>query len=455
MYNQQTYINLHNDINKIYNFIQSFFNRFFTKEDSTEFNWEAFSRFDGLEKDVIMDFYQSCDSKDVLSHKLSPYEYFILLAIIVSEYHPDTYRNARYIQRKDEHSFSTLGGKITGDNKRFFPTGETIVFLLAGHNVSKRIMAELFFRDDATLLAKNFIDIVSTEKGVPKICGQLFPTQELLAILKGEIYRPEYTTDFPAQRIETKMDWEDLVLPYETLEDLDELKIWMKHGTDLMEHEELGKRIKPGYRTLFHGPPGTGKTLTASLLGKSFKVDVFRIDLSMVVSKWVGETEKNLRNIFNQAINKNWILFFDEADSLFGKRTSTNSSNDRYANQEVSYLLQRIEDFPGLVILASNLKSNIDEAFFRRFQSSIFFPMPDAETRKILWQKAFPKDFPLEPDIRINDVATKYELAGGAITNVVRYCALKAMERKNHTILLEDLEHAIIREFKKEGKIVS
>ena len=174
-----------------------------------------------------------------------------------------------------------------------------------------------------------------------------------------------------------------------------------------------------------------------------------------VVSKWVGETEKNLRGIFDQATHKKWILFFDEADSLFGKRTSTSSSNDRYANQEVSYLLQRIEDFPGLVILASNLKSNIDEAFNRRFQSTILFPMPDYEIRHLLWQKAFPRDFPLEADINLKEIARKYEMAGGAIVNVVRYCVLKALDRQNgQAILFEDLEHAIIREFKKEGKIV-
>ncbi len=117
-----------------------------------------------------------------------------------------------------------------------------------------------------------------------------------------------------------------------------------------------------------------GKSLTASLLGKSANMDVYRIDLSKVVSKYIGETEKNLSNIFDMAENKDWILFFDEADALFGKRTSASDSKDRYANQEVADLLQRIEDFPGIVILATNLKSNLDEAFARRFQSMIYFP---------------------------------------------------------------------------------
>lgn len=161
-----------------------------------------------------------------------------------------------------------------------------------------------------------------------------------------------------------------------------------------------------------------------------------------------------MKDIFDVATNKNWILFFDDVDSLFGKRTLSNSSNDRYASQQVSYLLQRIEDFSGLVILATNLKNNIDEAFNRRFQSVIFFPVFNSKIRYNLRKKTFPKDFPLEPNIDLQLIAEKYELAGGAITNVVRYCTLRAMDREKNQILIEDLEHAIIREFKKEGKII-
>jgi hypothetical protein len=382
-------------------------------------------------------------------------ESFILLATIAPHYLPDTFQSAKFLISSDKNSFATIGGKIFGDNRCFYPTADTLLFILAGNDISKRLEYGAYFSPAARLFRHGFLEIGHTEYGTSKFSAQLIPKPELLSILKGEEFQPEYGTNFPASRLETRMEWDDLVLPYGTYESLEELKIWMKHGHILSRHEEMGKRIKPGYRCLFYGPPGTGKTLTASLIGKTFGLPVFRIDLSMVVSKWVGETEKNLRGIFDQATHKNWILFFDEADSLFGKRTSTNSSNDRYANQEVSYLLQRIEDFPGLVILASNLKSNIDEAFNRRFQSTILFPMPDSDIRHVLWQKAFPKDFPLEAEINLKEIARKYEMAGGAIINVVRYCLLKALDRQNgQTILFDDLEHAIIREFKKEGKIV-
>jgi SpoVK/Ycf46/Vps4 family AAA+-type ATPase len=174
----------------------------------------------------------------------------------------------------------------------------------------------------------------------------------------------------------------------------------------------------------------------------------------MVVSKFIGETEKNLANVFDQAENKNWILFFDEADALFGKRTQTSSSNDRHANQEVSYLLQRVEDFPGVVILATNLKANLDDAFSRRFQSMIYFPMPGPEQRKRLWKQAFSSQSTLESGLNIDDIAQKYEMAGGAIINVSRYSSMKALKRGSNEIFKKDIIEGIRKEFGKEGKIV-
>ena len=172
-----------------------------------------------------------------------------------------------------------------------------------------------------------------------------------------------------------------MILDYQVEAELEEINTWISSGKTIMEDWGLSRFLKAGYRSLFYGPPGTGKTLAATLLGKKNRMDVYRIDLSMIVSKYIGETEKNLARVFDLAENRNWILFFDEADALFGKRTSTNTSNDRHANQEVAYLLQRIEDFPGIIILATNLRSNIDEAFSRRFQSVVYFPMPTPELR--------------------------------------------------------------------------
>jgi len=203
---------------------------------------------------------------------------------------------------------------------------------------------------------------------------------------------------------------------------------------------------------LFHGPPGTGKTLTACLIGKHCGCDVYKIDLSLIVSKYIGETEKNLARVFDLAENRGWILFFDEADALFGKRTKVDDAHDRYANQEVSFLLQRIEEFHGVVILASNFKTNIDDAFLRRFQSVVAFPMPKPPERLRLWQEAFPAQVQLAADVDLPRVAERYELSGGTIMNVVRHALLMSLSRNESLVRREDLEEGIRRELLKEGR---
>jgi len=170
-----------------------------------------------------------------------------------------------------------------------------------------------------------------------------------------------------------------------------------------------------------------------------------------VVSKYIGETEKNLGKLFDEAEHKQWILFFDEADALFGKRTQTKSSNDRHANQEVAYLLQRIENFSGLVILATNLQTNIDEAFSRRFQSMVHFSKPNKKQRKLLWERLF-DSFDMEEKIDFTDLADKYELSGGAMINVLRFCALNAARRNEKKIELKDILKGIQREYRKSNK---
>ena len=212
----------------------------------------------------------------------------------------------------------------------------------------------------------------------------------------------------------------------------------------------MSKKINKGYKALFYGPPGTGKTLSASLIGKKNKLDVYRIDLSQVVSKYIGETEKNLGSIFDIAENKNWILFFDEAESLFSKRTSVSDSKDKFANQETAYLLQRVENYNGLILLATNLKPNIDLAFSRRIQSVVNFPIPSTKQRKILWENALSGLVELDNKI-INDIAKNYEISGGSIKNVIQYAYLKSIHN-NSKITKNLILMGIRRELNKDGK---
>jgi len=354
-----------------------------------------------------------------------------------------------------DRGFTEVGG-IKGQNHGgFIPTGETAAFIIAGIDLEKRFNLISLFSENHFFRKFKILDLVHTQPNEPFLSGVITLAPEYLSYFtSGVTHKPDYGIHFPAKLISTNLDWSDLVLEESILEEVNEIRDWIEHGNTLMNEWGMNKKIKPGFRTLFYGPPGTGKTLTASLLGKSSRLDVYRIDLSMVVSKFIGETEKNLANVFDQAENKNWILFFDEADALFGKRTQTSSSNDRHANQEVSYLLQRVEDFPGVVILATNLKANLDDAFSRRFQSMIYFPIPGPEQRKRLWKQAFSAKSILEENFELDEIAIKYEMAGGAIINVSRYSSMKTLKRGNNIILRKDIIEGIRKEFGKEGKIV-
>ena len=185
------------------------------------------------------------------------------------------------------------------------------------------------------------------------------------------------TTDPFISRLTTTLTWRDSNLPTEVRSKINEIIKWCEASADPLKSWGIERKLKPGYRTLFYGASGTCKTLTATLLGKYSNNEVYKIDLSLAISKYIGETEKNLGKLFDKAKNKDWILFFDEADALFGKRTKVQDTHDRYANLEVSYLLKRMEDYPGLVILSTNYKKDIDEAFLRGFNLIIEFKKDD------------------------------------------------------------------------------
>lgn len=352
-----------------------------------------------------------------------------------------------------DRGFTEFGG-LRGDSySGFLPTGETAMFLLAGSDLQRRFEYRYLFEKDHFFRRKNVLKLVNSSSNEPMLSGVLRLTDEYVDLFTtGEVQKPDYSSSFPARRITTPLDWEDLVLPHETMEKLEEVGAWLEHGRTLMKEWDLRSRVIPGYRTLFYGPPGTGKTLTASLLGKKNRREVYRIDLSLVVSKYIGETEKNLARIFDKARDKSWILFFDEADALFGKRTEISDAHDRFANQEISYLLQRMEDFGGTVILATNFKSNLDEAFTRRFQSVIYFPMPGREERLKLWKNAFPDSARLDPEIDFGEIAAEYELSGGAIMNAVRYACLMTLHRERNQIGREEILEGIRKEYDKEGR---
>ena len=354
-----------------------------------------------------------------------------------------------------QRGFSEMGGIKGKQHGGFLPTGETVLFVLAGTDLEHRFEVQNLLEPLHYFSTHSIARLETAPQFEPRWAGQWVADEGMISVFTtGDVAPPQYSKDFPAQMLRSKLKWTDLVLPDATLSSLNELLAWVKHGETLLNDWGLGSFLKPGYRTLFYGPPGTGKTLTATLIGKKTGKEVYRIDLASVVSKYIGETEKNLERVFSKLDSTNAILFFDEADALFGKRTNVRDAHDRYANQEVSYLLQRVEEYNGLVILASNFNSNIDEAFLRRFQAIIHFPMPDAAARKQLWIQMLPPQIKLEENIHLDNIAQRNELSGGAITNVVRYACLMALQRNSNLVLEKDLLDGIKRELIKEGKSV-
>lgn len=372
-------------------------------------------------------------------------ERVIIMLALMPHLNPQTL-DILFVQNKNlDRPYTEFGGWKGISHGGFLPTGETVVFILAGEDVEKRKEIIKLFQKDHRFYTQNVLRLDGAGEGEPFLSGQLRVSEEFLSrVLLDREYKPDYNIGFPAKRITSRLEWEDMVLDYQVAAELEEINTWISSHRIIMEDWGLSRILKAGYRSLFYGPPGTGKTLAATLIGKKNKMDVYRVDLSMIVSKYIGETEKNLAKVFDLAENRNWILFFDEADALFGKRTSANTSNDRHANQEVAYLLQRIEDFPGTVILATNLRANIDEAFSRRFQSVIYFPMPSRELRTELWRKMLPKEWIGKKGSELIEMASETELSGGSITNVVRRCALKLVAARekclNKAILLEALQ---------------
>lgn len=349
--------------------------------------------------------------------------------------------------------FTEFGGWRGKTHEGFLPTCETAAFLLAGDDLAQRFRVLALFDDDHPLVRGRIVRLEHPAAGEPRLGAMLSLAPEYLQrFTTGARHKPDYDRQFPAKLITTRLGWDDLVLAPEARHDVESIGLWIRESGKLLEEWGLERAVKPGYRCLFYGPPGTGKTLTATLIGASAGVDVYRIDLSMMVSKYIGETEKNLANVFDQAQDRRWILFFDEADALFGTRTEGNTSNDRHANQEIAYLLQRVEDFPGVVILASNLKANIDQAFARRFQSAVYFGMPDAAQRLRLWQGMFRDPRRLGPDVDLRALAEGYELAGGAMTNVARHAAISATRQGRDHVTQAELLLGVRKEMIKEGK---
>jgi len=257
-----------------------------------------------------------------------------------------------------------------------------------------------------------------------------------------------------ARRVEPRVGWDDLVLPPPTLAGLKELASRARHRDRVIDEWGLrpGGGRGRGITGLFAGDSGTGKTMSAEVIAGELGLDLYSINLATVVDKYVGETEKNLERIFGEADGINGVLLFDEADALFGKRSEVRDAHDRYANIEVAYLLQRMESFDGLAILSTNLRANLDEAFARRLDAVIDFPLPEPEFRRVLWDRCLGKEIPRGDDLDLDFASERFELSGGNIRSIAVTAAYFAAETSKPITML-DLMRATQREYRKLGRL--
>jgi SpoVK/Ycf46/Vps4 family AAA+-type ATPase len=249
--------------------------------------------------------------------------------------------------------------------------------------------------------------------------------------------------------------WDDLVLPPDQRDRLVEICAHLRHRGKVMDGWGFDRKMAlgKGVSALFSGPPGTGKTLAAGVMARELGLDLYHVELPAILSKYIGETEKNLSQLFDEAEQSNAILFFDEADTLFGKRTEVKDAHDRNANLEASYMLQRMEAYEGMSILASNFTKNMDEAFVRRIRFMVEFPSPNERDRRRIWDRAFPPEAPRADDLDLDFLARKIDLAGGYIRNIALRAAFLAAS-KGDVIRMGHLLTAARWEYQKMGKVV-
>ncbi len=315
--------------------------------------------------------------------------------------------------------------------------------------------------DDAAQLAAMYRlgarEVVSTVRMARRLAGlegrDAFSLSDLKNAARAQS-QPRLTS--LAQKITPHFTWEDIVLPEDRLAQLHEIagQVLFQHVVyeewGLMRKSSLGR----GVAALFAGQSGTGKTMAAEVIANDLGLDVYKIDLAGLVSKYIGETEKNLSRVFEEASDTNAILFFDEADAVFGKRSEVRDSHDRYANIEISYLLQRMEEYDGIVILATNLRANLDEAFLRRMRAIVEFPFPEAEDRLRIWQRTLSSTAPLAPDVDLGFMAQQFRIAGGNVRNIALLGAFLAASEGSE-IGMPHLLRATKREYQKLGRLIA
>jgi len=369
------------------------------------------------------------------TYKLQEMDRVLLVLGVASAHYPSLFKSFIQIEETNSAMAIEVGGEYNRGSRTFKPTFQTALFLLAGNDLS------LWSYYNAQLIEGSVVlqnDIIYNRTTTDFIHGQIeLDIAYSGYFLSGKKPRLDHGSYFPGSLYESDLTLNDIVLEPMVREQIKPIGQYIK-ALESGFFKNGNHHFKSGFMALFYGPPGTGKTMLAGILANTYGIDMYHVDLSQVVSKYIGETEKNLEILFNRLQGKNCMLFFDEADSLFGKRSDVNDAHDRYANQEVSYLLQRIEKFDGLTILASNFENNMDDAFKRRIDLSINVIRPTEGTRETLWKQYLPKNVMFESELLLKHLSKEYSYTGSNIKNIMKNVAI-ALHSMGDTIITHEL----------------
>ncbi|MEO5684383.1 MAG: TIR domain-containing protein [Chitinophagaceae bacterium] len=400
------------------------------------------------------DFLQAFPLSPVASLKrhydLTEMEFILFLTALLP--HLDAYTVDRHVERwlhGRSGDCAEIGGIRNARHRGFVPTVQTFVFLVAGNDFAKKLQLRNFFHSTSPILRKKLVLVEKPGEGDPFTSAVIsVPDEHVNSFFGTKEPIPDYSSSFPAKMLHTRLDWESLVLNDTTRNGIADLKDWFMNNYALLHTTGAAADEQHGYKILFYGPPGTGKTLAAALIGRQFNTPVFRIDISLLVANDYAAAIGIIDNIFRLAEQNSWILLIDQIMHVKDKYTAGIYGSAKLFNDPVTYLLQRTEDYPGIVIFETTSIQRMDDNFLRKLQSTVEFLFPNGVERKRLWMQGIPTDFSLDKEVDLSETGENYHLSGADITKIIKRISLKVHSRNDRCIKQADIMDAISAQFK-------
>lgn len=384
-------------------------------------------------------------SKLIEKYKLDYVGRVILVLAVAAEYDQSVFAPLMRLNPESMQLDILVGGQFDKTKNMFMPTFQTALFVLSGNNRMLRAKYSAQLCDGHILLDEQILYSANLNGLLEHLTQGIIEIDESYYryLLTGNKPRLDHGKYFPAELKKTAKSFDDIVLS-DALRNKFTPVIYYMLSAQNNYYTEVNHRFNKGYVVMLYGPPGTGKTYVTTILGNTFGKDVYRVDLSRVVSKYIGETEKNLKLLFDRLQGKDCLLFFDEADAIFGKRSEVEDAKDRFANQEISYLLQRVEEFDGLTVLCTNFENNLDDAFQRRINVKIHMTRPREPERRKLWEYYLPEGFDWINNRLLDYLSESYEFTGAHIKNILEMVTLQMhhedLESITYDVLLPYLD---------------